>query len=170
MSFEWSDLGKAVADYAPLLGGVIGGPIGAGIGGVVASAFGTENDPSSINRAIKNDPEAAIKLRRIELNHKEKLEDLAIQQTKIELADKQNARKEHGDSYMPAILSCALSLVVVGIIYLLFYSEPPEGSKEVLFMLLGVVIKEWGSAMQFWFGTTRSSQSKTGLLSKNIKL
>lgn len=161
---DWSDLGKTVASAAPLLGGVVGGPLGAGIGSIIASAFGVENEPNAIDAAIKSDPNAAVKLREIELSHKEKLEELAIKLTSLELADKQNARSEHKDSYMPAVLSCVLSLVIIGIIYLLFYLEPPEGSRDVLFIVLGAVMKEWGSAMQFWFGTTRSSQKKTSLL------
>jgi uncharacterized membrane protein len=80
--------------------------------------------------------------------------------TKAEIADKQNARKENKHSNMPAILSGVLSLVIIGIIYLLFYTPVPEESKDVLFVILGAVMKEWGGAMQYWFGTTRSSANK----------
>ena len=158
---DWSDLGKAIAGFAPLLGGVVGGPAGAGIGSIIASAFGVEDEPDAIAKAIASDPEAAIKLKKIELDNKADLERIALEVVKTELADKQNARLNNKHSNMPAILSGVLSLVIVGIIYLLFYSPVPEGSKDVLFMLLGVVVKEWGGAMQFWFGTTRSSQDKT---------
>jgi hypothetical protein len=157
---DWSGLGKAIAGYAPLLGGVVGGPAGAGIGSIIASVFGVEDNPESILKAIEKDPQAAIKLKKIELDHKVELEKLALETSRIELADKQNARKENKHSNMPAILSCVLSLVIVGIIYMLFYTIVPEGSKDVLFMLLGVVVKEWGGAMQYWFGTTRSSANK----------
>ena len=34
---NWQELGKQVADYAPLLGGVLGGPSGATIGAMLAS-------------------------------------------------------------------------------------------------------------------------------------
>lgn len=156
----WSDLGKTVAKFAPLLGGVVGGPAGGAIGSVIASAFGVENKPEAIADAVKNDPEAAVKLRKIELDNKSDLERIAMELAEAEIADKQNARKENKHSYMPAILSCSLSLIIVGIIYLLFYTTVPEGSKDVLFMLLGVVVKEWGGAMQYWFGTTRSSANK----------
>ena len=157
---DWSDLGKTIAGFAPLLGGVVGGPAGAGIGSIIASAFGVEDEPSAIAKAIASDPGAAIKLKEIELNNKVDLERIALDVVKTELADKQNARLNHKHSNMPAILSGVLSLVIVGIIYLLFYSPVPEGSKDVLFMLLGVVVKEWGGAMQYWFGTTRSSANK----------
>ena len=158
---SWSELGKTIAGYAPLLGGVVGGPAGASIGSIIASKFGVENKPDQIVNAINSDPEAAIKLRSIELDNKTELEKIAMELARSEIADKQNARKENKHSVMPAVLSGVLSLIIVGIIYMLFYTVVPDGSKDVLFMLLGVVVKEWGGAMQFWFGTTRSSQDKT---------
>lgn len=63
-------------------------------------------------------------------------------------------------------LSMRLTLLIAILVFLLFYVDVPVGSREVLFMLLGVVVKEWGSAMQFWFGTTRSSSDKTRLMIK----
>lgn len=164
---NWSDVGKSVAGFAPLLGGVVGGPVGAGIGTIIASVFGVEDNPDAVMKAIKGDPEAAIKLQQIQLTHKAKLEEIKLQTTQAEIADKQNARKENKHSVMPAVLSVALSFVIVGIIYLLFYATVPEGSRDVLFMLLGVVVKEWGGAMQYWFGTTRSSADKTAQFSNN---
>jgi hypothetical protein len=161
---NWQDLGKQVADFAPLLGTALGGSLGTGIGSIVASTFGTGNDPKQISQAITADPSAAIKLKEIELTHKTKLEQIALETTKAELADKQNARQTHNQSKMPAILSVGLTLLIVLIIYLLFFQPIPDGAKEVLYMLLGVAVKEWGGAMQYWFGTTRSSSEKTKLL------
>jgi hypothetical protein len=157
---DWSELGEAIAGYAPLLGGVIGGPAGGAIGSIVASVFGVQNKPEAILEAVKADPEAAVKLRMIELDNKAELQKIAVELAKAEIIDKQNARKENKHSAVPALLSAVLSMVIVVIIYLLFYTPVPEGSKDVLFMLLGVVVKEWGNAMQYWFGTTRSSENK----------
>ena len=70
---------------------------------------------------------------------------------------------------MPACLSIGLTVLIALLVFLLFYVNVPEGSREVLFMLLGVVVKEWGSAMQFWFGTTRSSADKTRLMIKETR-
>tara|TARA_R110002012_G_scaffold49804_2_gene128767 strand:- start:29821 stop:30081 length:261 start_codon:yes stop_codon:yes gene_type:complete len=69
-------------------------------------------------------------------------------------------------SKMPAYLSVGLTLIIMLIVFMLFWVDVPTGSREVLFMLLGVVVKEWGSAMQYWFGTTRSSADKTRLMIK----
>ena len=157
---KWSELGEKIAGFAPLLGSAVGGPAGGAIGTLVASAFGSENEPDAIMTAINANPEAAIKLKTIELDNKTELQRIALETAKAEIADKQNARKENKHSKMPATLSIVLSLVIVAIIWLLFYTQVPEGSKDVLFMLLGVVVKEWGGAMQYWFGTTRSRANK----------
>lgn len=157
---DWKDLGKEMAQYAPLLGGVIGGPAGGAIGSIVASVFGVDNKPDLIAEAIKNDPEAAMKLKTIELDNKVPLQEIAAKIAIKEIDDKQNSRIIHKHSKMPATLSIVLSLVVVGIICMLFLTIVPSGSKDVLFVILGAVLKEWGGAMQYWFGTTRSSADK----------
>ncbi len=162
---NWSELGRKVADYAPLLGGALG-PVGAGVGALIASEFGTENTPDAINSFIAGNPEAQVKLREIELTHKSQLQRIKLETLQAELGDKANARQAHSQSKMPAYLSIGLTVLIGVLIFLLFYVDVPAGSREVLFMLLGVVIKEWGSAMQYWFGTTRSSADKTRLMIK----
>ena len=71
---NWSKVGERIAGYAPLLGSVIGGPAGGAIGSVVASVFGVENTPESILKAVNADPEAGLKLRRIEIENKQAIE------------------------------------------------------------------------------------------------
>lgn len=162
---NWSELGKKVANYAPLLGGALG-PIGSGVGALIASEFGTENTPDAISDFMVGNPESKIKLKEIELTHKAELQKLAVETTRLELADKANARSAHKQSFMPALLSVGLTVLIAVIVSMLFLVDIPTGSREVMFMLLGVVIKEWGSAMQYWFGTTRSSADKTRMLGK----
>jgi len=111
---------------------------------------------------------AELEIRLTEVEHEKeiKLAELTQAQLQTEADDKKNARAEHKLSLMPAMLSLLLTCFIAGIVFLLFYVEMPEGSKEVLFMLLGIVVKEWGGAMQYWFGTTRGSEEKTRLLNK----
>lgn len=106
------------------------------------------------------------KLLELESQKEIRLAELAQDEFKTEADDKKNARSEHKLSLMPALLSLLLTCFIAGIVWLLFYVTMPDGSKEVLFMLLGIVVKEWGGAMQYWFGTTRGSEEKTRLLNK----
>lgn len=79
MSF-WKDLGKKVAGSAPLLGSALGGPAGGALGTLIAGAFGGDpDDPEQLLQKVSADPQAAVKLREIELAHKERLEEIAMQ-------------------------------------------------------------------------------------------
>lgn len=155
---NWSDLGKKVANFAPLLGGALGGPGGAAVGKILASTFGTDEKPDSIAAAIDADPNAVLKLKETESNNQVELQ-------RMFLRDRQDARASHKDSFMPELLSVSITLMIALIVYLLFFVKVPDGAKEVLFMLLGVVVKEWAGSMHYWFGTTRSSSDKNKLLS-----
>ena len=163
---KWSDLAGVVSKFAPVIGTAIGGPPGALVGSMIATALGVEDSPEAVAKELKHNPEAYVKLKQLESDERLKLQGYANDALVAELADKGNARDTHKHSQVPAYLSALLSAVIIGIIYLLFYSAPPEGSRDVLFMVLGVVIKEWGGAMQYWFGTTRSSAQKTMMMKK----
>ena len=109
-------------------------------------------------------PEQLVQIKASDNEFKLKMEEIGVDVFKLEVADKGNAREHNKDSSMPAVLSLALTVFIIGIVCALFYMEPPEGARNVLFMLLGVVIKEWSNSMHYWYGTTRSSQEKTKLL------
>ena len=76
---NWKELGKKVADFAPLLGGLLGGPAGASIGGIIAGTLGTSNNPEDISAAIAGNTEAITKLKQLELEHKEKLIQMSLE-------------------------------------------------------------------------------------------
>ena len=73
---NWSDLGRTVADFAPVLGRLLGGPAAAGIGKIIANEFGTKEDPEEVMKAIKSDPDAAVKLKKIELQELQSTADV----------------------------------------------------------------------------------------------
>jgi hypothetical protein len=58
---EWKDVGKIIAETAPVLGSLFG-PIGSVAGTLVSKVLGVNNDPDTIAETIKNNPEAATKL------------------------------------------------------------------------------------------------------------
>lgn len=83
---DWSDVGKAAAKAAPLLGTALLGPAGGAIGALVASVFGVEAEPDKVAAAIKADPEAAIKLRQIENEHAREMKRMVIEAETARLA------------------------------------------------------------------------------------
>ena len=73
MSLSWPDVGKAIAGIAPVLGTALGGPAGAVVGSLVASALGTSSSPDAVNAAIAADPASAAKILQVQTEHQEAL-------------------------------------------------------------------------------------------------
>ena len=158
---------ETLGAIAPTLATALGGPLaGAATKFLASSLLGDEESSlEDIEAAVIGaSPEQLAQLKSIDKEFKLSMEQLGVDVFKLEVADKGNARLNNKDSNMPAMLSVCLTMFIIGIVSALFYTEPPEGAREVLFMLLGVVIKEWSNSMHYWYGTTRSSHDKTKLL------
>lgn len=162
---NWSELGRKVADFAPVLGAALGG-VGAPVGALIASVFGSSNDPDAINAAMVADPQAKTKLIEIQLNHKIEFEKLALGKLQAELGDKQSAREAHKQSKMPAIITCVMTLLAMFYGFGLFFVEFPESNRDMLNYFGGQLIALWFASVVYWTGTTRGSEDKTRLLGK----
>jgi hypothetical protein len=75
---EWRDLAGIVGKAAPILGTLIGGPAGAAVGGLVASALGVGNTPDAVSQALAVNPDAAVKLAEIERARQVDLQGLLV--------------------------------------------------------------------------------------------
>jgi hypothetical protein len=164
---KWSDVGKNITKAAPMLGAAIGGPGGAAIGALIASAFGVDGSPDAVNSAIMQSPDAALKLRELELRHTEALEQLSISRLSEELKDTQSARENHKQSCMPAIITMMLTLMVAALLWAMFDKVIPDDQSELAMMMFGQVFTLWGASISYWVGTTRSSAVKNSFLASN---
>lgn len=68
---NWNDVGKGILKFAPEIGTALLGPAGGAIGALVSSALGVENTPDAVAQAVKNDPQAAVKLQQLQNTHAE---------------------------------------------------------------------------------------------------
>jgi hypothetical protein len=118
---------------------------------------------------VSPEKRAEFELRMNELESAKEQQALSIARDEMALTvdDRKSARLSLSHSAMPQVLSFMLTAFIAGIVYLLFYVGVPEASKESLLIVLGIVIKEWGGSMQFWFGTTRSSQEKNKIIAQS---
>jgi len=167
---NWSDIAGTIGKAAPMLGTLVGGPAGAAVGAIIASALGTANDPDSVGAALTTNPEALVKLREIEADKSVKLQSLLVQAAATELqtaaADRDSARKMQMQtaSRMPAVLATGITLGFFGVLgYLIRYGKPDAGG-DALLLLLGSLGTAWTGVVSFYFGTTAGSSRKTELL------
>ncbi len=77
MSF-WKDVAGVVGEAAPVIGGILAGPAGAAGGRLIASALGVTDDPDKVLAALQADPAALAKVRQLEIEHKTRLQELAV--------------------------------------------------------------------------------------------
>ena len=174
---DWSKVASFVKGAAPLLGTVIGGPVGTLAGGaisLIASAFGVEDveNPTTIYEAIKADPDAIIKLKEIELNNKTELSKLALQSDQSYLADTQDARKAQTDREAATgkkdinlyVLAWTIVVGFFTMTCILTFVDLPDDSTGVVFLLFGALVAGFTQVVNYFFGSSKSSSDKTKML------
>ena len=86
---DLKQIASDIAEYAPMLSGLVGGPAGAAVGtgiSILASALGVKPEPDAISTALKTDPQAAAKVKQAELENQVELRKLLVQARQNELA------------------------------------------------------------------------------------
>ena len=164
---NWKDIGKqAIQMGAPILGGALGGPAGAAVGAMIANQFGIDTPtPDNIMAAIKEDPEAALKLREVELRHQERLTEMEVDRFRIETADVQDARKIHQHHWMPSVITMVMCAMFGCIVGALFIWAIPGENKDIVVYMAGQVSGLLASCVVYWVGSTRASANKDMLRS-----
>ena len=170
---NWADIAQTVGKAAPLLGTLLGGPAGAAVGAIVASALGTGNDPEAVSAELAKNPDALVKLREIEANKAVRLQEIVADQAKHDLAtaaaDRSSAREREvktGDTLTPRTLAMLVTVGFFGVLaWLLAYGKPNTGG-DALLVMLGALGGAWASIISYYFGSSAGSAAKTEILGK----
>ncbi|CAM0052614.1 hypothetical protein VPHK479_0004 [Vibrio phage K479] len=149
---NWKSISNLVGQAAPLLGGLLGGPVGAGAGALVAQVLGTEPTPQAIKQKLDADPEAYLKLKTAELDHEKELTRLQLEEMRVILEDKQHARTAHQGSKVPSILTLIVFVLILLAGTALVFATIPTENKDMVNMLVGALIGFASSVTAFWFG------------------
>lgn len=170
MALTWSDVGKTVAKAAPVLGAVLGGPVGAVVasaGALAASALGTEPEPEAVEAALKASPEALLKLKELEGQQQARLLDWQTAQLNAELANVQGARDREVDlaksgskiSWSTSIVS---TIVTVGFFAVFFavlkLGRDPLGDAGLV--LIGALANNFNAVINYYLGSSAGSALK----------
>ena len=164
---DWKGVGNAVIKAgAPLLGGALFGPAGSVIASIISGKFGVSPDatPDQVLTAIKGDPDAALKLRKIETDHTERLQELDNERLKIETVDVQSARNVHQHHWMPSVITMVMCAMFGCIIGALFIWAIPGENKDIVVYITGQVSGLLASCVVYWVGSTRASANKDSLI------
>ncbi|PHR58725.1 MAG: hypothetical protein COA47_09980 [Robiginitomaculum sp.] len=162
--FDWKAL---VGSVAPVLGTVLAG--GNPLGGMALKALagaltGDEDAPVEVlqDMMARAKPEDLHKVKEVEQSFLLEMENLGITRDQIIMQDKSDARKREiatGDN-MPAILAGVLSVMVSLIVLLIAFGGLEQNALNVVLPISGAITTAWVGAMQYYFGTTKTSNDK----------
>jgi hypothetical protein len=180
---NWSDIAKIIGTAAPTVGTLLGGPAGAAVGALVASALGTANSPEAVNAALSANPTLVAKIQELQFNAKVELQRLAVTdaqnrllaenaQWTAEAADRDSARqlaaKQPNDIVRPMITFILLigALSIVGCIFAGLGGEALKDplAVSIVSMLIGFWFSELKQATGFYFGMTKEGQKQSALI------
>lgn len=176
---NWSDIAGVVGKAAPLVGGILGGPLGAAAGGLVAKALGVAESPEAVAEAIQTDPAAALKLAELQISERVRLAELAEQHFAAEAArdialigadnsDRSSARQREIELQdgTPQVLAFVVTLGFFGVVGAAMIWGLPEHGQDALLILLGALSGAWTAVMSYYFGSSAGSRQKTEILSR----
>ena len=149
-----NELISMVSKFAPAIGTALGGPLGGMAVSALAERFGVKDEVEAVTKAIKADPEAALKLQQLE-----------VDKFKAILADKDSARNREvaivTSDKVPLInklISPTLALVIVvawvGIQFTLLNTTVPQEMRELVARVLGTLDGALMVILSFYFGSS----------------
>lgn len=174
---DWKDIAGVVGKAAPIVGGLLGGPAGAAVGGLISTALGTDSSPDAVSAAILADPQAAIKLKELETNSRVQLQQLAVtaEQNRLQAAaaqyaaeasDRDSARRlaaQQPKDWIRPTITLLLVLGAGGIGWAILSGTAESLLRDATASLtVGTLIGYWFNELKqvlaFYFGTTGDAQ------------
>ena len=164
-----NDLMAMVKGFAPGIATALGGPLAGMAVSALAKQFGVEDEIEAVTKAIKADPESALKLKQLE-----------HEKFKAILADKNSAREREvaissseNAPTLNKIVTPALALGVTGLSFVLFavliFVEVKPEAKDILIYILGVLSAAVTQILSYYFGSSVGSKDKDDQLRSIVK-
>lgn len=148
---------------APALATIVAGPMGGMAVRAIASKLGVEDTVEAVTQAIQADPKAAQKLAEIDL-----------EQFKLEIQDRDSARKAHTEIatssnalILEKLTMPILALGTVGLAFaligILIFSDIPDDQENIIIFALGFITSAATQVLSFYFGSSQGSKDKDKL-------
>ena len=167
------NLGKLLGSVAPLIATALGGPVGGLAVQVLGEALGiSEPTQDKIETAFKSGSmtgEQIAAVRQAEIKLKQRSEELGIDLEQIHAKDRDSARQLQiqTKSRVPGLLAILITLGFFGILVgMLTGALQASGNNEALLILLGALGAAWGAVVNFYYGSSRGSESKNEMLAR----
>jgi hypothetical protein len=174
MAFDWKGLVKSIA---PSIGTALGGPLGGIAGLALTKALGVSEDStkdeSTLAAAIQGaSPDQLLALKKADQDFAMQMQKLGFENVEaleaISAGDRANARDREVKTkdWTPKALAIAITVGFFGLLIFLLRKSPPDGSRDILNIMLGSLGSAWIGVVTYYFGSSAGSDRKTELLAK----
>lgn len=170
MNLDW------LKSMAPMIGTALGGPLGGAAAAFVADKLGIEGKTiEAVTELLDSgtlSPEQITNVKLAELDFKRFLESNKIDLARLEVANTQGARdmRTAVRSWTPDILAVIIVLGFFGILTAMLLGVLRVSDQQALLILLGSLSAGFGAVLNFFFGSSRSSQNKDVMLSNSTRI
>ena len=169
------DFSSIIKTVAPWIGTTLAGPLGGMAVEAACNALGlSEKTVDSVKKAVsgatseqlmalkKADQDFALQMQAMGYTQIKDLEALAVD-------DRKDARGMliQIKSMVPAILSVFITIGFFGILFGMLTGKLEIKDSQALLILLGSLTVAFTQVMNFWFGSTSSSDKKTEIISQS---
>jgi hypothetical protein len=147
---------------APALATAVAGPAGGLAVGWIADKLGIpDSTVEGVTAALTGNPEMTMKLKELDLEY-----------AKLEIADRDSARKAYAavatseySSALDKMVVPVLALGVVGLAFtligVLMFVNTPQDQQQIIIFALGFITSAAGQVLSFYFGSSQGSKDKT---------
>ena len=174
---SWDDIGKTIGKVAPMLGTLLAPATGGAslaVGALISSVLGVENEPEAIDKALKNDPDAFLKLKELELKESDSLRAQVLALAKLEnekytkAHDTYQTKNDMADIIADRIIKRNLPYIVVLVItnlVLIYFMKTEVALLAIASNIIGITIgnlfSERQAIVNFFFGSSLGSKQKS---------
>ena len=157
----------------PMLGTALGGPLGGAAAAFIADKLGLESKTieavSEVLNSGKLTAEQLTGLKLAEIDFQKFLKANEIDLAKLDVANTQGARDMQiaVKSWTPDILAVVIVTGFFAILILMMLGVLKVSDQQALLILLGSLSAGFGAVLNFFFGSSRSSQNKDVLLANS---
>jgi energy-converting hydrogenase Eha subunit A len=147
-------------DIAPGLATMVAGPLGGAAVKAIASKLGVEDTVEAVTHAIQNDPDAALKLREIDLKEIE-----AANKDRDSARDREAAIATSDaapiiNKVVTPVLALGVTTLTFGLFAMLIFVEVKPEAKDILIYILGALSAALTQILSYYFGSSAGSKEK----------
>ena len=95
---------------------------------------------------------------------RQELARMELAEVEARLADTADARAQHRESHAPAIVSGIVAAAFAAAVLVILFVEVPTGSRNLAYLLLGMLGAMTQQACNYWLGSSQGSKAKTAII------